>query len=163
MKSIQENSAHRHDGWQGQYNRMMRWTKWFKELAFKENKSCEKTHLYFDTMYACFQNIFFLKDWLIQETSLTTGDLNSFIKAHKEIGVCRDICNGTKHFNITDESVDKEFWIIRQFNPYNRDISEWEIIICAGVDIYKPYELIVKCIDLWEKFISDKLNLEKKI
>ena len=167
MKSIQEISAHRNDGWQGQYNRMMRWFNMFRQLNLEEDKSSAKTHEYFDTMYACFQNIFFLKDWLKQDTSLTAKDLNAFINANKEIGICRDICNGTKHYELSDASVDNEFGIIRQYNPHpgvlGNPNSEWEIIICAGGDIYKPVDLISKCIDLWDCFITDKLNLERKV
>ena len=165
MKSTQAISAHRHRDWQGQYNRMMRWVERFKEISFQENKSNGKTHLYFDTMYACFQNIFFLKDWLVENSTLTATDLNTFINSNKEIGVCRDICNGTKHYNISNASVDKEFGIIRQYVPFHKvwNISEWEIVICAGGDTYKPYDLISKSVELWDDFISGKLNLERKI
>lgn len=165
MKTIKNESAHRYGGWQAQYNRMMRWVDRFKELSSKEHKESAKTHLYFDTMYTCFQNIFFLKDWLLHDTSLTSKDLNNFIDSNKEIGVCRDICNGTKHYDISSPSIDKEFGIIRQYDPHHDlwDSSEWEIIICAGGEIYKPYDLISRCIDLWDKFISNTLNLEKKV
>ncbi len=163
MQSIQEISAHRNNGWQGQYNRVRRWADKFKKLSFVEDQG-ETTHYYFDTMYACFQNIFFLKDWLLEESPLTLGDLNEFVKGHKEIGICRDICNGTKHYNISNPSVDKEFGVIKQYNPYHKlwNTEKWEIIICSGGDTFKPLDLINKCIDLWDDFIAVKLNLRKR-
>ena len=142
----------------------MRWIERFKSLASEEAKSSDKSHAYYDTMYACFQNIFFLKDWLIHETELNSADLTAFISSNKEIGICRDICNGTKHYNITNPSVDSEFGVIRQYNPYHLlwNIPEWEIIICAGGNIYEPYDLIIKCVEAWDLFIFEKLKLEKK-
>ncbi len=165
MQIIQELSAHRHGDWQGQYNRMMRWVQRFRELCKNEAKSSEKSHAYFDTLYACFQNIFFLKDWLRENTSLSSDDLNAFINSNTEIGVCRDICNGTKHYNISNPSIDNQFGVIRQYVPFQKtwDVAEWEIIICAGGQIYKPEDLILKCIEHWDNFIIEKLNLEKKV
>lgn len=103
----------------------------------------------------------FLKDWVIQNTALTSDDLNTFINKNKELGVCRDICNGTKHYNVSNASIDKELGIIRQYAPFHKvwDVAEWEIIVCAGGDTYKPKDLINKCVELWSNFIEDKLNL----
>lgn len=164
MRIIQESSTHRQGNWQGQYNRMVRWVNRFQELSQQEVKSSEKTHIYFDTLYACFQNIFFLKDWLRENTPISSHELNTFINSNEEIGVCRDICNGTKHYNISNPSIDDKFGIIKQYVPFNkkRDVAEWEIIICAGGRIYKPDDLIFRCIKLWDDFIRSKLNLEKK-
>ena len=144
---------------------MIRWAEKFSTLDKQQSGFNEKTHEYFDMMYACFQNIFFLKDWLKNDTIISKNDLEEFINGNKEIGVCRDICNGTKHYNITNSSIDSEFGIIKQYNPHHKiwDQSEWEIIICAGGSIFKPRELIKTCIDLWDEFISEKLNLEKGV
>lgn len=172
MKSIQEISAHRNDGWRGQYNRIRRWIDKFKNLSIAENKSSAKTHEYYDTMYTCFQNIFFLKDWLMNEASIEfqhiptlKDDLNTFINSNVVMGICRDICNGTKHYDINNPSIDSEFGFIRQYNPISKiqDNAEWEIIICAGGQVYNPLELIEECVSLWDKFIETKLNLFKSL
>ncbi len=165
MKSLQEISAHRDNGWKGQYNRMMRWTEKFNQISIDEYQSSDKTQLYFDTMFACFQNIFFLKDWLQNDAKVCKNKLNEFINLNKDIGLCRDICNGTKHFDITRASVDNEFAIIRQFNPLSKLMkqAESEIVICADGVIYKPNKLIGDCINLWDKFIAENLNLTKTL
>ncbi len=165
MKTLQSISSHRQGSWQGQYNRMIRWSKKFNDFELKEKELETKTDDYFDALYACFQNIFFLKDWLCQETNLSSNELNNFINENKEIGICRDICNGTKHYNITNASVDKEFGIIRRYNPFHKtlNVPEFEIIICADGDIYEPSELILKSISLWDNFIAGKLKMDKKV
>ena len=163
MSSVHLFSAHRRGGWEGQYHRMVRWVDRFKKIDFWGTQE-EAIHEYFDTMYACFQNIFFLKDWLKQDSTVTNEDLNDFINNNKEIGICRDVCNGTKHYDITNASVDKQFGIIRSYNPYHESLgtSKWSIVICADGEIYKPHDLMIKCISLWNKFLSMKLNVAER-
>jgi hypothetical protein len=157
MKIIQELSAHRQGGWQEQFNRINRWIDKFTYLEKSEEIAQDKSQEYFDTMYVCFQNMYILRDWLINTTSLTKEDLNKFIKDNKEIGICRDICNGTKHFNINNPSIDAEFGIIKGFNPLSslNGLPTHYIIICAGGDQIKPLDLIKKSLELWETFISE--------
>lgn len=113
-------------------------------------------------MYACFQNIFFLKDWLKEDSILTNSELNGFINQNTEIVLCRDICTGTKHFNIKNASVDNEFGIIREFNPMSKFNSKpkFEILILADEQKYKPISLIEICVVLWNEFIAEKLNIK---
>jgi len=165
MSIIQEITAHRIDGWQGQYNRMMRWVGRFRELSRSEYRSDTKTHDYFDTLYACFQNIFMLKDWLLQNTELTNNDLNQFVNNNIEIGVCRDICNGTKHYNISSPSVTEHFGIIREFNSLNssNNTPKFRIIVISGGKKFMLLSLIEKSVELWGRFIENKLSLKKEI
>jgi len=71
LKTMDEITAHKSDGWQGQYNRMIRWINRFEDINSAELNNDSKSHTYFDIMYACFQNIFFLKDWLKEDSVLT--------------------------------------------------------------------------------------------
>lgn len=148
----------------GQYERMMRWAQRFKEISSEDEYKSEKTLAYFDIMFACFQNIFFLKDWLSETSIITKRELNLFINSTKEIGICRDICNGSKHYKISNASVDNEFGIIRNYDPFHKvwGISKYHIVIYAESDSYKPYELILKSIELWGNFIHDRLGFQPK-
>ncbi|UTA69060.1 hypothetical protein [Emticicia sp. 21SJ11W-3] len=161
LETIRDLSAYRQDNWHGQYDRMLRWAERFRAISQQEIQIPNKSHTYFDTMYACFQNLFFLKDWIIKNSDLPNDDLNNFINNNEEIGICRDICNGTKHYNISHPSVDENFGIIHQYLPYHKvwNVAPYEIIICAGGKIYKPIELIEKCINIWDTFIYENLNL----
>lgn len=164
MSIIQQITAHRVGGWLGQYNRMMRWVKRMESLHKLEYQSEMKTHDYYDTLYACFQNIFMLKDWLIEDTELTKSDLNQFVNSNLEIGICRDICNGTKHFNVSNPSVSDNFGIVREFNPLQptNDEPKLKIIIISDGKKFTPLSLINKNVELWNGFIEDELKLEKK-
>lgn len=101
-------SAHTQGGWIGQYCRAQRWIGRFKELKYMESANNDN---YFDIMYACFQNIFYIKDWLVNDSSINLDKnlLHRFIKDNLEIGVCKDICNGTKHLTLNSNSVVRIF------------------------------------------------------
>lgn len=164
MEILKELSAHRQNGWKGQYNRMIRWSKRFQEIASK-NQDENKDHIYYGFFYASLQNIFFLKDWLKHDTNISNQELNHFINNNWEIGICRDICNGTKHFEINNPSIDSDFSIIREFNPFHKTLNQtsYKIVILAGGRKIEPFQLISKCIKLWNEFIDSKLAVNKKI
>lgn len=160
MSIIQDLSAHRNSGWKGQYARIIRWIDRFKEIEYRERLNSDKSHIYFDTLYSCFQNIFMLKDWLLCNTSLKKQELNDFINNNIEIGICRDISNGTKHFDINHPSVSEHFGIINEFNPmssFNKSSIKTIVIISAGYK-YKPIDLIDSAMRLWDDFIYEKLS-----
>ncbi len=161
MKSLQKHSAHRHKGWKGQYDRMIRWSQRFQRAVSKDfgHRSVEiDSHEYFDTLFSCLQNIFFLKDWLLNDSEISSSELNHFINSNPEMGLCRDICNGTKHFEINHPSVDAEFSIIREYDPFHDvwNTPEYFIVILAGGEKYQPFDLINKCIDIWNKFLRER-------
>ncbi len=147
-------SVHKNQGWVGQYRRMIRW--YNKFLATNpgdfEDPNIEDAH---DTMFACFQNIFILKDWLHHGASIPKKVLNDYIEANVELKVCRDICNGTKHFNIKDASIDNDFTIIREFEPFHKALGrdKNKIIVLTGGHKFDLKSLAGTCIKLWEDFL----------
>ena len=161
MKIIQDSSAHRLGGWQGQYYRMMRWKMRFDELE-KSNEYLTNPELYFDTLFTCIQNIFYMKDWLKNDAKIENKKLNDWINKNEEIGICRDICNGTKHFEITQPSVDAEFEFFKKKVHFSRvwNLPPSKIIIIAGSKKYDPIRLLSKCIELVNKLISSELHME---
>jgi hypothetical protein len=150
-------SIHKSKGWQGQHQRMIRWYNKFKATnpgAF-ENIAIDEHH---DILYACFQNIFHLKDWLINDAKVSKKIIYDYLDSHIELQLCRDICNGTKHFEITKGSaIEKDFTIIREYEPYYKlkGSDKNKIIILSGGYKYDLKELAWTCINLWEKFIQE--------
>jgi hypothetical protein len=147
-------SVHKHKGWVGQYQRMIRWYEKFKKTdpGDFEALGIEDDH---DILFTCFQNIFILKDWLHHSASIPKKTLNDFIETNLELQICRDICNGTKHFDLKQASVDNDFTIIREFVPFHkeRDLNRNRIIILTGGHKYELKELAHKCILLWNQFL----------
>lgn len=113
-----------------------------------ENPNIEEQH---DILYACFQNIFFFKDWLHQSEGISNRALNSFINPNLGRKLCRDIANGTKHFTLTQASADRYFTIICEYEHFHKVIglAPNRIIILAGGHKFELKELVHQCIQLW--------------
>jgi len=148
-------SIHKHKGWKGQYQRMIRWFNKFKNTnpGNFETFDIDEQH---DVLYACFQNIFHLKDWLENNANIDKKIINKFINNNLEMRLCRDICNGTKHFELTMASVDNDFTITREFDPFHKvfNSDKYKVIILAGGHKYELKELAWNCIQLWDSFIE---------
>jgi len=54
-----------------------------------------------DFLFAFFQNSYHFREWLEVTGDVTKDELDSLFKAHPELGICRDICNVTKHFSLS--------------------------------------------------------------
>ena len=118
-----------------------------------ENPGIDEQH---DILYACFQNIFSLRDWLHHDGEVSNKLLNAFINENIEMQVCRDIANGTKHFNLSQASIDDDFTIIREYEPFHKilEVAPNRIVVLAGGHKFELKELAYRCIQLWEQFIK---------
>lgn len=156
-------SIHKRDGWGGQYQRMIRWYNKFIATSPGnfENPNIDDHH---DILYSCFQNIFYLKDWLQYDGAISKDKLNEFINDHIELQLCRDICNGTKHFDLNNPSIEADFTIIREYEPYHEVLGteKNKIIILSGGHKFDLKELAQSCINLWDKFILENRVWDNK-
>lgn len=162
-KEKRDFSIHTSGGWKKQFQRMIRWLKVLKKNQTDYSK-WKEVDIYLDIVITCFQNIFHFKDWLINDASISSTEINEFIKLHKELGLCRDICNGTKHFEIKHQaSVDENFMIIRGQDPAYKKHNgpEYFILVLSKAGIHQPSELAQKCIRLWSSFIIQKNLITK--
>lgn len=151
---------HKKEKWVGQYKRIERWVKKYNDFDPEQINDISNQEEYFDIIYACFQNIFYLKDWLKESNLFSNTELNEFINNNIEIGICRDICNCTKHFNINHPSVDSNFGFAREFNPMSAINKKPKInlVILANGRTYEVDAIIRKCIELWRDLILTKSN-----
>ena len=72
--------------------------------------------------------------------------------------LCRDICNGLKHFRLSNASVDSHFAIGREYVPTDvlserPHINETWFIIADG-EKRDIFELADRCMNLWEQFVA---------
>jgi hypothetical protein len=149
-------SVHKHRGWEGQYYRMLRWHEKFKKTnpGNFEDPQIDEQH---DIMYACFQNIFYMKDWLHHSAGISKDILHRFLEGNLQLQACRDICNGTKHFSLRNASVDDDFTIIREYNPLHKVFGQdqYHLVMLGGGRQLKLKELASDCVALWSRFIED--------
>ena len=85
--------------WREQYDRMLRSHGRLIERAMGQvMASSDETR---DMLFHFFQDAYHLKDWIKNDSTAETGDVEKFVKAHPPLALCGDLCNGTKHYKLT--------------------------------------------------------------
>ena len=138
-------SIHRNDGWRGQLKRIHRWHDRVVHAANSGSADLE------DNVFALFQSCYHLREWLEKTSKLPKSDINSFYRQTKELRLCRDICNGTKHLTITSASVDPGFSIGYEYAP---DEPNGARMFLIADDEYDLLDLASKCVAILDEFTS---------
>ena len=151
-------SVHKTDGWRGQYERVKRWHGLVQHIGTQRKiGDTEQEH---DFVCAFFQNCYHLRDWLHNTHAVPAKSLEEFFREHEPMRVCRDICNGTKHWRIDHPSVDAAFSIGREYVPANWPTDRPQLnaswfIICGSTK-YDIFQLADACVALWDSFLRTK-------
>jgi hypothetical protein len=138
-------SIHRNDGWRGQYNRMLRWYERMSSAAAQGSPDTD------DFVFAFFQNCYYLREWIAQTSTTSTAELDALFAGSRSLRLCRDLCNGTKHLNISRPSVDAHFSIGREYAPGE---PTGHRLFAIADDKYDLLELAAACVKDWEQFAS---------
>ena len=151
-------SRHKSRGWRGQYDRVKRWHRLVQEIG-KQRTTATDTEQQHDFLYAFFQNCCHLREWLENSGAIGVQPLQEFFREHPPMQLCRDICNGTKHWDIDRPSIDAHFKIGREYVPSSQSgdrpqINETWFIVSAGLR-YDLFELADSCVHLWDAFLKD--------
>ena len=80
------------EGWRGQFARVQRW----QLRALRAVRGGEQ-HAE-DYIYAFCQNAYHLRDWLKNSGAAPQSDLDALMSRTPALKLCRDVCNGSKHF-----------------------------------------------------------------
>lgn len=152
-----------------QFERIKRWNRILNEIKVS-NASEDKTDYQVDCIYSFFINCFHLKDWLIHSKVISKDTVNKFINNHKEMKVCRDICNGVKHLSLTDPSIGKDVkcdcgfhgvFLHREYDSYQEVLKNNNLVGNITYNIFAEYEkfnaftLADRCVKLWESFLKE--------
>jgi hypothetical protein len=148
-------SVHKNGGWRGQLERTRRWHARVRALQAQKGIYVEVEDL--DILYAFFQNCHHLREWLHLSRDIPHKDIDDFVAQHKQLGVARDIANGTKHFHISRPSIDALFSIGREYEPPPHPGAapgqRWFVI--AG-EMYDIFDLTDTCMQLWDLFLANR-------
>lgn len=144
--------------WEEQYDRMIRWYE--KMIVVDPEKlSLDEQN---DTIYACFQNIFAMKDWLANSTSMSKISRRNISKAFEKdgdtyLGVVRDVCNGSKHFKLKkNRSTRKDPLLLTQveYNPFTNEVKPSSRIIMAPNVNDTVQGVALYAINFWNKVLN---------
>lgn len=149
--------------WKSQYNRMLR--------SLDKAKKAQKIvphyavdHSYpedsnLDDIYACAQNIYHLKDWVISTKTISKDDVYKFIDGIKDFEICEKICNGTKHLTPGFREGTLSINIYLQDAPYTQKGShnkEFLYVFEYEGKIYKVIETFDVLVSEWQRFLKEK-------
>ena len=138
-------SLHKNDGWRGQLLRVHRWHRRVIEAANDGSPDLA------DFTSALFQNCYHLREWFQKTAKTNHGALNLIFKQSRELQVCRDICNGTKHFTLKHPSVDGAFSICWEYDP--AQVGKRRLVIIAG-EKYDLLDLAFRCVAALDEFAA---------
>jgi hypothetical protein len=85
--------------WREQYDRMLRSHGRLIERAMGQVMASSDEAR--DMLFHFCQDAYHLKDWIKNDSTAETGDVEKFVKAHPPLALCGDLCNGTKHYKLT--------------------------------------------------------------
>jgi hypothetical protein len=163
--------------WEDQWRRVERWFDRFAATA-NGRKHVDASDNYQDEVYSFFQNCYHLKDWLLNDptTGVVRGDVEAYISASQDLSICADICNGSKHLDLSKgnfrprSGVDTKIQG-RQYsvsfgsslaNPQDETptISVRYIVISAG-HTFDAFTLAESCMKDWRTYLQgERLTLK---
>jgi len=132
--------------------------RWFAkvEVAYRDGTHADEM---MDLFFVTFQNLFCLRDWFLS-SGLDKDKVNTLF-SKKNLRLCRDIANGTKHCAISRASVDANFRTFREYDPTVVKIGFARVEVFrvhAHSQTYDMYGLLQNCFtDVQEFLIQEGL------
>jgi len=146
-----------------QFNRMERWYQ--RLVSTDQGRPHHLTSDYYqDEVYAFFQNCYHLKDWIKNDESagVTAKKVEEFINNNKELCLCADICNGTKHLMLTKPRSGQDPRFGQRKFKVQVGGSPTTISVKYSIDtsggLVDAFELATKCLQAWENFIRSNIS-----
>lgn len=103
-------------GWEGQLRRVERW----HERAVRVLDPCGGVVMEeaIDFLYAFFQSSYHMRDWLQNSGAASRTSLDALMSANRCLRLCRDLCNGSKHFALDPRrSKTNHIGLMREYVP----------------------------------------------
>lgn len=160
IPKILPGSFHRGSGWRTQYERLERWFERIKSAQSKEDCA--------DFIFAFFQNCYHLKDYLLETAEIKKSEIEDLFSQKTEMGICRDICNVTKHCHLNFPPSQKyEISFIQTYAPQNHPYfspgwfgDDAKLLVVADDKNYDARELAFTCLNIWKEFLRGKNLLD---
>lgn len=94
-----------------QWDRTVRWRDRAAEAIRRGSD-----HEPYDYLFALFANILQTRDWLRGSHPELSADINSLYRTSPNLGLIRDVANGSKHLDLTHYSIDGAATIAREYS-----------------------------------------------
>jgi hypothetical protein len=99
-------------GWRGQLARVERW--YTRALTALDSGSTDAE----DFVYAFCQSAYHLRDWIQKSGAASQADLDTLMNNTPTLKLCRDVCNGSKHFKVDSSRTETDhIGLMREYVP----------------------------------------------
>jgi hypothetical protein len=145
-----------------QLERTRRYLKRLRQIYAGVPYISDTREYYADDVLSFFIHCYHIKDWIIRLNLLgvTQNDVDEFINAHDELKICADLCNGTKHCELTQRprTGRQPHLAGRQFmssgiNDEMHTIHGKFHILANGV-FHDALDLAERCMQLWDNYVN---------
>lgn len=148
-----------------QFERVKRWHKRLEEISTDKEHAHESDY-YQDILYAFFQNLWSLRDWIINSGSLNREIVDNYFHTNTDMKICRDLANGSKHLIINSPALDRNISINKR-EYYSRFLGgepvQIETVYWVHAKGYPPlnaFVLATTCLVVCEAFLRKNGLLE---
>jgi hypothetical protein len=145
-------SWHRSLGWRGQFERVHRWHQ--RLIAATSREDAE------DFLYAFFQNCYHLRYWL-GPPEFDPTQVERLLEDHVELRLCRDICNMTKHYELSKPPATwREPSVVREYVGAGSGWFEDDsiLVVLSQGHQYDALDLASRCLEIWEDFLRGAMR-----
>lgn len=148
-------------GWQSQLERVERLHRRAIRALDPYNGRVDQDAL--DFIYAVFQSAYHLRDWLQNSGAALKADLDRLMASSHALQLCRDFCNGSKHFSLNATSKSDHIGLIQEYVPLSvgstsEGGSKPRLFDFEGRDGNNEYtdisELMTECVQAWQEFCA---------
>ena len=148
-------SLHKAGGWQSKLEELNRWYQRVLDTNDKDDLT--------DFLFTFFQNCYHFREWL-EYGGIPKADLEALFRANPELGICRDICNVTKHFSLlTPPNQEFELSFLQEYCPPNNSYfrdgwygEDAKLIVVTDEKNYDLRELAYQCLEIWKAFLKER-------
>ena len=113
-------------------------------------------------------NCYHIKDWLSNSRVIEENTIKQFYK-HKELKICRDMCNGAKHLKLdnrasfgtnTNQAMGDGVTLHRTYDHFASSktlnpIKNQNYVIAVDFETFNVFEVTDKCMALWKEFLKE--------
>lgn len=117
-----------------------------------------------DFVYAFCQSAYHLRDWLQESGAASQAELDALMKATPALKLCRDICNGSKHFRLDSNRTETDhIGLMREYVPPigstdTSGNSRPRIFVFEGqdgaIEMVEIRDLMRECVEAWSRFCA---------
>ncbi len=116
-----------------------------------------------DLIYAFCQAAYHLRDWLQNSGAASQADLDALMSGTPALKLCRDVCNGSKHFRLDpSRTATDHIGLMREYVPpigtTGPGGSRPRIFVFEGqdgaIEMVEIRDLMKECVQAWSRFCA---------